>query len=314
MSNEHNGILIVDDTPGALKLLADLLSAEGYAVRPANHGQLALRSAAARPPELILLDIRMPDMDGFAVCQRLKADERLKAIPVIFISAAAEMEDKIQAFQAGGVDYITKPYQAEEVLARVRTHLELHRSRLELKRLNEALTEANQQLQRIAETDGLLGIANRRYFDQRLEIEWQRAQREQTPLALLMIDVDYFKNYNDCLGHLAGDACLRQIAQVVATAPQRATDFVARYGGEELVVLLPNTTLEGAQIVAQFIRQGVAKKQLVHPSALMNYVTVSIGGAMSLPTSEGSPRDLIAAADQALYAAKADGRDRVCFA
>ncbi|HEY3276488.1 MAG TPA: diguanylate cyclase [Syntrophorhabdaceae bacterium] len=305
----NSNILIVDDTPASLKLLTETLASEGFRVRPLNNGELALRSAGMEPPELILLDVRMPGLDGFEVCRRLKEDAMLRPIPVIFISAAADVEDKLAAFQAGGVDYITKPFRREEVLARATTHIELYRSRRELARLNQALIEANEKLTRLSETDGLLGIANRPCFDRVLEREWNGHMRSGTPLSLAMIDVDHFKLYNDTYGHLAGDACLKTVAEKVRTVLRRSTDLVARYGGEEVVVVMPDTPLEGAMNIARDIQSRFIDEPIPDSAVDRGFVTVSIGVAMRLPESGSLPSSLVAAADRALYAAKEAGRN-----
>ena len=185
----------------------------------------------------------------------------------------------------------------------------------ELQEANEALRLANQKLEIHSQTDGLLGIANRKYFDTRLEDEWHRAVRDQHPVGLLMIDVDFFKNYNDHCGHVAGDACLQAVAKAAAARMVRGADLLARYGGEEFVVLLPNTSPRGAQKVAEGIRLAVAELNIPHPdSSVADHVTVSIGAASILPDRQSKPEQVVLAADQALYAAKQQGRDRVCLA
>ena len=184
----------------------------------------------------------------------------------------------------------------------------------ELQEANEALRLANQKLEIHSQTDGLLGIANRKYFDTRLEDEWHRAVREQYPVGLLMIDVDFFKNYNDHCGHVAGDVCLQAVVKAARTRMVRGSDLLARYGGEEFVVLLPNTSLHGAHTVAEGIRQAVAELDIPHPdSRVAAHVTVSIGAASILPDRQSKPGQVVLAADQALYAAKQQGRDRVCI-
>ena len=185
----------------------------------------------------------------------------------------------------------------------------------ELQEANEALRLANQKLEIHSQTDGLLGIANRKYFDTRLEDEWHRAVRDQHPVGLLMIDVDFFKNYNDHCGHVAGDACLQAVAKAAAARMVRGADLLVRYGGEEFVVLLPNTSPRGAQKVAEGIRLAVAELNIPHPdSSVADHVTVSIGAASILPDRQSKPEQVVLAADQALYAAKQQGRDRVCLA
>lgn len=185
----------------------------------------------------------------------------------------------------------------------------------ELQEANEALRLANQKLEIHSQTDGLLGITNRKYFDTRLEDEWHRAVRDQHPVGLLMIDVNFFKNYNDHCGHVAGDACLQAVAKAAAARMVRGADLLARYGGEEFVVLLPNTSPRGAQKVAEGIRLAVAELNIPHPdSSVADHVTVSIGAASILPDRQSKPEQVVLAADQALYAAKQQGRDRVCLA
>ena len=185
----------------------------------------------------------------------------------------------------------------------------------ELKQANEALQIANQKLEVYSQTDGLLGIANRHYLDSRLQAEWNRAIREQTALGLLMIDVDYFKNYNDHYGHLAGDSCLQAVAKAAGGRLVRAVDLLARFGGEEFAVVLPNTSNNGVLNVAQGICEAVAQLKIPHArSVVAEYVTVSIGAVSILPGRNSSPNEAVAAADQALYAAKEQGRNRVCLA
>jgi diguanylate cyclase (GGDEF)-like protein len=320
-------ILIVDDQPVNLRLLSNLLESRGYEVRAVTSGKMALTVVQRAHPDLILLDICMPEMDGFAVCQALKADPSTRDIPVIFVSALNEVLDKVRAFEIGGVDYITKPFHLAEVMARVETHLTLKRLRQQLQEQNErlkaemrdrlaaeaALQAANQELERLASLDGLTQVANRRSFDHRLEMEWRRLSRDHSPLSLVLCDVDHFKHYNDYYGHQAGDTCLQQIARAIEQCTQRTADLVARYGGEEFAVVLPHTDLEGAQHIASMIQQRIAALQLTHarhPSSPV--VTLSMGIASICPKPELEPSELVAAADRALYEAKHHGRDRYC--
>ncbi len=319
-------ILLVDDNLSNLKLLANVLEARGYALRAANNGHMALRSAAAVPPDLILLDINMPDLDGYEVCRQLKQDPNLKEIPVIFISTLDDVKDKVRAFEVGGVDYITKPFRFEEVLARVETHITLCRLRQQLMAQNEALQReirdrqrmeqelhaANQELLRLSRLDGLTQIANRLYLDEYVAQEWSRARRDRYPLGILMCDIDRFKQYNDTYGHLQGDECLRLVAKALTRAVRRPADLVARYGGEEFAVVLPNTNLAGLQEVTNQIREQVRGLAIPHAtSGIESYVTVSVGGAWTLPQMGARLEDLLAAADQALYGAKNQGRNCV---
>ena len=475
-------ILVVDDTAANLSLLAQLLLSRGYRVRVATNGKLALQSIRAARPDLILLDVMMPGLDGYEICTRLKADPLTREIPVIFLSALNEALDKVQAFAVGGADYITKPFEPVEVLARIEYQLKLkifqtqlqaqnaqlqlllhvtqeiaeaadveaalqvvlrevcqtigwdfgevwvpeedglslkhsavwydncqigedlrqpsracsnfapnqlpyriwrskqaewvqevtrelesacgdcqlaqtlglnsalgvpiiwqdqvlavllffHRqpvapdrrslelvktvatqlgSMIQRKRTESDLKEANLELERLATLDGLTHLANRRYFNEYLAQEWRRAAREQQPLALILADVDYFKRYNDYYGHLEGDFCLQRVAQAMKAIVRRPADVAARYGGEEFALILPNTTLEGAGMVAAALRQELQRLKLPHArSEVSDSITLSLGVAGIIPRLDLSPASLITAADEALYEAKHQGRDRM---
>lgn len=320
MTRGGESLLVVDDQPDNLRVLSFILSEQGYKVRKALDGITALDAAQAQPPDLILLDVKMPQMDGYEVCSALKALPQICEIPVIFLSGMDSAADKVKAFAVGGADYITKPFQAEDVLARVRQQLTLRSQKRQLqqeiqerKRVEEALRQANRELQRLVNIDGLTQIANRRCFDQVLHQEWKRLKREQAPLSLILCDIDFFKFYNDRYGHLAGDDCLKQVAQAIQQSTRRPADLVARYGGEEFAVILPNTTPEGAIQVATQIQATVANLNICHDrSQVSPLVTLSIGCVTVVPTSESTPENLIAAADQALYCAKVGGRNRYC--
>lgn len=489
-------ILIVDDTPDNLRLLSNMLMSQGYQVRKAINGQLALKGVQVSQPDLILLDINMPEMNGYEVCQNLKSAEITRHIPVIFISALDETLDKVKAFQIGGVDYITKPFQLEEVLARVENQLTIHQlqkklyqqntqlqleiierqkieeeirflfdttqlisksidfddalkvtlkqvcqainwdlgeawipntknsileyssgwyikekslenfiqqsklltlspsnglpgriwtskkfewvediateikpnftrqkialevgfktafgipilvkeevltilvfyqkeltpleprlvnlvhavtsqlaSLMQLKRTEAALLKANQELERLATLDSLTGVANRRLFDEYLGLEWLQMFREQSPLSLILCDVDFFKLYNDTYGHLVGDFCLQQVAATINTCVKRPADLVARYGGEEFAVILPNTDASGALNVAESIREKVQSLNITHAKSSVNeFVTLSLGVTTVIPNTEINPDILIAITDKALYSAKQQGRNRI---
>lgn len=324
---ERGKILVVDDIPDNLDLLCSLLTRKGFGVTVADSGVEALQMIKENAPDLILLDICMPQMDGYEVCQALKSNSDTKDIPVIFISALDEVLDKVKAFRVGGVDYITKPFHMAEVLARVSSHIAIHQLQRQLEEQNEllrqeirdrlaaetALQAANQELQRLAHMDGLTQVANRRNFDSTLAQEWRRLAREQQSLSLILCDVDFFKRYNDTYGHQVGDDCLRNIASSISTALKRPSDLVARYGGEEFAVILPNTPLQGATHVAREIQAAVRALGMAHTgSSVSKFVTLSIGIASVIPLSKFSPMSLVAAADRALYRAKLEGRDRVC--
>ncbi|MBL8472643.1 MAG: diguanylate cyclase [Rhodocyclaceae bacterium] len=290
-------LLIVDDTPTNIQLLAEALSTQ-YKIRFATNGPKALQMAdQAEPPDLILLDVMMPGMDGYEVCRKLKENDATRNIPVIFVTAKNEIESQERGFNVGGVDYITKPFDLALVRARVRTHVNL-KWRTDL-------------LEQLANLDGLTGIANRRRFNEMLEAEWKRAGRADTPLTLLMMDVDHFKLYNDHYGHGAGDDCLREIADALAAALPRTGDVAARYGGEEFAAILPGCSREGAAAVAERIQSLVAAKVIPHAkSATASNVTVSIGTCTLEPGDPRSHTEVLEAADQALYRAKQEGRNR----
>ncbi|ERT06175.1 diguanylate cyclase domain protein [Lyngbya aestuarii BL J] len=492
-------ILVVDDLPENLRLLQEMLVKQGYNVRFANSGKLAILSLSRFQPDLILLDIMMPDIDGFTVCQQLKANPETENIPVIFMSALDDGTNKVKGFQVGGSDYITKPFIAEEVLARIRYQVSLKSLQQQLQHKNQELIQQNKQLQKaqyetkllleatwtiekshtleeaissildvicqnigwdygegwlpnpdkdvleyipqfkscsaafgrfqeqsrlitfasgeglpgriwqshkpewiedcstcsetvylrtqlvvdaglkavfgvpvvesekllailvfyqtqavpyqsrtvelvqavatqlssplqqaqlkqelqranlelelLANLDGLTQIANRRHFDYRLQQEWQRMQRLQLPLSLILCDVDYFKRYNDCYGHLAGDDCLVQIAHILYQSIQRAADVVARYGGEEFAIILPYTDTQGAISVAERIHTRVLQQQIPHAdSQISPIVTISLGVSSLIPTSTDSPQSLIQLADEALYQAKQSGRNTYAVA
>lgn len=291
-------ILIVDDEAVNIDVLVGIFSPY-YKIVAAKSGDQALRRLETPPlPDLILLDIVMPGMDGYEVCRRLKADPRTRDIPVIFITGKNDEEHEAKGFQAGAVDFITKPFSPVVGMARVKTHLELKRR--------------GDILEKLAGVDGLTGIPNRRTFDGVLESEWKRCQRHRDPIALLLLDVDFFKKFNDHYGHTEGDRVLRMVARVVAQATPRTQDLAARYGGEEFVCVLPQTSVTGAAAVAARILEGLETLAIPHAASLAaEHVTASIGVSGGVPAPDASPESLIARADKALYQAKAAGRNRM---
>jgi diguanylate cyclase (GGDEF)-like protein len=327
-TTDQGTILIVDDSPSHLGLLFDCLTDAGFGVLTAQDGQSAILKVKQDCPDVILLDIIMPGIDGFETCRRLKADESTRDIPIIFMTALSQTAVVVKGFQLGAVDYITKPAQQEVVLARVTTHLTIQRLKQSLQEQNAklqqeiqqrqqveaALQEANQELQRLVRVDSLTQLANRRHFDECLSQAWRILLREQLPLSLLLCDVDFFKAYNDRRGHQAGDECLREVAQAIKRAVKRPADLVARYGGEEFAVILPNTNGDGALRVAEEIRLSLHKQSIAHPkSPIGDYVTLSLGVSSTIPCFNYSFETLIEAADRALYQAKDSGRDRAVF-
>ncbi len=447
---EQGNILLVDDLPENLQLLSELLIELGYKTRSVTNGNMALRTARAKQPDVVFLDIKMPDMDGYEVCAAFKADPLLRNIPIIFISALGDTFDKLKAFQVGAVDYITKPFQIEEVVARLKNQLTIQKQQRKLqdeiarrketeevlyqsrallasilnssldgiaalqavrdpitgdiedfrclvvnpiisrifernredligklvlrkfvsqleskadlfaefvavvesgqptagdvyyptevslwfhyvavklgdglsitvrditsrKQMELALQDANQKLELLANLDGLTQIANRRSFDKYLESEWQRHRQKQLSLGLVMLDIDYFKNYNDRWGHQAGDDCLVRVAQGIQRVIRKSTDLVSRYGGEEFVVILTQANLAEVHQKAQEIIASIANLGINHgASAVSDIVTVSIGIASLVPNQDTEGAELILRqADLALYEAKRQGRNRV---
>ncbi len=293
-------LLVVDDQPVNIQVLYRVF-ADDCQVFMATSGEQALRTAREEAPDVILLDVMMPVMDGYEVCQQLKQDAVTRDIPVLFVTAHHEAQEETRALDMGAVDFITKPINPTVVRARVRTHLTL-------KRQADALRH-------LVFIDALTRVFNRRYFDEHLPEEWGRAVRTQSPLGLLMIDVDFFKQYNDVYGHQLGDEALRVVSQALKQAVLRPGDMVCRYGGEEFVCLLPNTDLDGALQVAQRMALEVIKQAVPHKgSQVSDTLTISIGVAVRMPNSQGTEADLLALADVQLYKAKSRGRAQACAA
>lgn len=266
----------------------------------ATSGAQALQLCQDQAPDLVLLDVEMPEMDGFEVCRRLKASELTRNIPVIFVTAHTDPAQETQGLEVGAVDFISKPVNPSVLRARARTHL--------------MLKFQSDMLRELVYLDGLTTLHNRRYFDQQLDLEWARSVRHETALSLILVDVDYFKRYNDHYGHQAGDDCLREIAALLKTSFKRATDIVARYGGEEFVCLLPDTGHAEAMRLAEEIARRLRERALPHAASdVAAVVTVSLGVASGTGV-QGNAQELLALADQQLYLAKSSGRARACGA
>ncbi len=311
---EKQSIVIVDDSPDNLRLLVGILSERGYKVRPAPSGIRALATIQKDPPALILLDIMMPGMDGYEVCEQLKADKQTQDIPVIFLSALNEVFNKIKAFKVGAVDYITKPFQVEEVLARVNTHLVLRYQQnilalqnKELVEKNVLITEQARKLELLATRDSLTGLSNRRDFLAKAMQEEKRFQRTQRPFGFILIDIDHFKKVNDTHGHECGDKVLVGVSQNLKTS-LRAQDTLARWGGEEFVCLLPETELEGISHAAEKIRMEI--EGYSHQCSNVS-VSVTITLGVSVFDGTDSIEGCIRSADDALYQGKKQGRNQI---
>jgi diguanylate cyclase (GGDEF)-like protein len=292
-------ILIVDDAMENIQILHHALQ-DDHDVLFAMNGAKAIEIAQNQRPDLILLDAVMPEMDGYDVCAALRALPATRDIPIIFVTALKTPEDETRALDAGAADFISKPVNAAVVRARVRTQMTV-------KRQSDALRA-------LTLTDGLTGVANRRAFDETLDTEWRRCGRALVPVALIMVDIDHFKNFNDEYGHQAGDECLRKVSAAMRRAAARPQDLVARYGGEEFALLLPHQDTAGAEVVARKLLEEVALLGIGHAkSSAGNTVTVSMGVASIVPSERFDPGTLVKAADALLYRAKAEGRNRYCL-
>jgi diguanylate cyclase (GGDEF)-like protein len=296
MNNERPKILIVDDDPRYLQSLRTLLEIQYEIISDADSLN-ALDLAMQQQPYLILLDLVMEPIDGYQVIRELKQNLETADIPIIVVTGSHESDDETQCLRLGAVDYITKPYNPEIVKARVHTHVEMKRQKELLKTLSYQ--------------DGLTGIANRRYFDDMLIREHRRCKRSVQPLSSLMIDIDFFKKYNDIYGHLTGDDCLKLVAKTMQAQLNRASDLLARYGGEEFVAILPETDMAGARTIAEKLRRSVIEQQIPHTSGINGVVTISIGVVSGLPRSGVDARKFLLLADQCLYHAKVLGRNRI---
>lgn len=291
-------ILIVDDEKMNLKVLADLLR-EDYAPVLARDGEQALQHALGElPPDLILLDVVMPHMGGYEVIKRLKENDRTKNIPVIFVTSLDSVVDEEHGLKLGAVDYITKPFSPPIVKIRVHNHLRIvHQYKL---------------LDQLAYLDGLTEISNRRRFEEYFQREWTRSARSSTPFSLAMVDVDFFKSYNDHYGHAMGDRALQKIAKALDSALMRPADLIARYGGEEFVLMLPETDAFAAKGVAERALQKIAELNIPHEySQAADHITVSLGLVTTQIEDSLTPQIFVATADKNLYLAKENGRNRV---
>ncbi|MEW5920281.1 MAG: diguanylate cyclase [Bacillota bacterium] len=319
-------ILVVDDSPFICRFIKDILEKAGYkdvlcafsAFEAFEY--LGIENSEIKAKiDLILMDVVMPGMDGIEACTKIKSTEHLKDIPLIMITAMTEDEFLEAAFNAGAMDYITKPLSKVVLLTRIRSALtlkqEMDRRKAreeELLGVTRLLEKANAKLQEQTSLDGLTGIANRRRFEEFIEMEWKRARRNTKPISLIMIDIDVFKAYNDNYGHLAGDDCLKQVAQALQRGLKRPGDLAARYGGEEFTVVLPETASDGAAALAEELRSLIEGLNIPHAySSVKDVVTISLGVATIVPEDAMSCKTLIERADKALYHAKQRGRNQV---
>ena len=312
-------VLLVDDQRIVAESIRRMINKEPdfhftYCADPTE----ALDVAAREKITVILLDLVMPDMDGMTLMQFFRTDPNTKDIPIIVMSSKEDPLIKRDAFAHGANDYVVKLPDEIELIARLRAHSRQYCMRLErdaafiaLRALQTRLEQSNSELQRLSSLDGLTGIANRRIFDERLENEWQRGIRDHEPITLMMIDIDYFKAYNDCYGHQGGDQTLQKVAHALRSTAMRPADLVARYGGEEFGIILPNTAFHGAESLAERLLTNIRALQIPHSgSKAAAIVTVTVGALTQIPSAQTPPSLMIQLADKALYTAKNLGRNR----
>ncbi len=298
-TSEKKSILIVEDETINLNMLISILGEE-FTLIVEKSGLKAIQRAEEQLPDLILLDIILPDLDGYSVITALKNNELTKEIPVIFVSSLNNVEDEEKGFLLGAVDYVSKPYNAAIIRARVRTHMKLLSQR--------------KLLEKIAMLDGLTEIPNRRSFTNQFAHEWDRASRNGTYLSLIVGDVDSFKAFNDHYGHGIGDVALKGISNAIRSSLNRGSDFVARIGGEEFAVILPECDREGGIVIGERICEAVRRLNIKHEfSAAANCITISLGGVTLTPAPQFSQTEMFEWADQQLYAAKNQGKNRLIW-
>ncbi|MDG2243692.1 MAG: diguanylate cyclase [Rhodospirillaceae bacterium] len=297
MDKKKPKILIANDEQLFVQLMEATLQDE-YDLFFAFNSDEAFEIANREAPDLVLLDVVMAPKSGFDICHLLKSERRTRDIPILFVTSSTTAEDEVKGLEMGAVDYITKPVSPPIVKARVRNHMELK--------------QYKDKLERIAAEDVLTGLATRRRFEDVFQSEWRRCRRHESPLSIAMLDIDYFKPFNDNYGHGAGDECLRKVGRALGGEVKRAADLVARYGGEEFVCLMPDTDLEGASAFGHVMRKAVSDLQVRHEYSNVNHhVTMSIGIATCTPDENIEPYDLVRRADRKLYEAKKGGRNRV---
>lgn len=314
-------VLMVEDSRVTIKAISAFLDDLGVQLLIAETGNAAVELYRRERPEIILLDIILPDINGYEVAKQVrKLQGKDDWTAIIFMSVMSKDDDLARGIEAGGDDYLMKPVGRVVLQAKVSAMYRLVRMQRALVQLteqlnqaNEQLNLANQELHRVSMTDGLTGIPNRRVFDELLVREWRRCARLQKPISVVMLDVDYFKKFNDRYGHQAGDQCLRAAARVIASAVPRASDLAARYGGEEFVLILSETDRDGACSVANRIREQIAGLKVANEDSPHHCVTLSCGVSTVVPGEDKPVEKLVKSADNALYMAKRQGRNRVAY-
>ncbi|MBN2618961.1 MAG: diguanylate cyclase [Spirochaetales bacterium] len=325
-------VLVVDDRPENLFSMKQLLESEqlDVNVETAESGLIALEKTLKTEFSLILLDVQMPEMNGYETAELLRGSKKTKFIPIIFVTANSREENNIfKGYESGAVDYLFKPINSHILLSKIKVFLDLGRQKKsleektaeldikikELETLKHELELKNVTLEQLTMEDGLTALGNRRCLDITLDAEWVRGMRSKQPLSLIMIDIDHFKLFNDTYGHQEGDICLKRVASALKTTLKRQCDIVARYGGEEFIAVLPDTDSEGASQVATRMLHAVDLLEMTHSSSpTAPNVTVSLGVATVIPVKNSLPEFLIKAVDKALYKAKNSGRNRLVIA
>jgi diguanylate cyclase (GGDEF)-like protein len=318
-------ILIVDDRPENLLVLESILYNMECNIIKATSGNEALSLMFDYNFALVLLDVQMPEMDGFEIAELMRSNSRTRFTPIIFVTAISKEKKCIfKGYEVGAVDYLFKPIEPVILQSKVKFFIELYNQNkiieqqktlleIKIKELSE-LRAANFNLENLSYTDGLTGISNRRSFDSYIEMSWNNCLNSSKPLSLIMMDIDYFKLYNDNYGHIKGDDCLKAVAKELSKSAKRTLDLSARYGGEEFVIILPETHKEGAEIIAEEIRKNIINLDIPHESSPINKnVTLSLGVTTMVPNNQHTISEFINDADKALYEAKNLGRNRTCF-
>jgi diguanylate cyclase (GGDEF)-like protein len=305
-------VLIVDDSATIRAAIASAVLSMGMEPLLAASGEQALELFASQSPDVVLLDVTMPGIDGYETARRLRAASPARWLPILFLSSSEYDQDLERAIESGGDDYLTKPVSPVVLSAKIRALQRLEAMQASLHKLTDDLASANLKLEALSRQDGLTGIANRRAFDDRLRTLFPVAQRGERPLALVLCDVDHFKEYNDRHGHPTGDACLKRVAATLREVCRRESDLAARFGGEEFVVLLPETPADEALEMIERAREALAEPPLQQPGPPP--CTFSAGVAVLDAAADAAPGDLLKRADEALYRAKALGRNRVVLA
>ncbi len=302
MSEQIKKVLVIDDNEVIRKLTSTQLSKKNYLVKTAENGQAGIDIARCFQPHVILLDVMMPELDGYAVCEKLKASDETMDIPIIMLTGKTESVDKIKGLEKGASDYVTKPFDHGELLARVATHVKI-------KIMWDDLQEKNRMLHELSRRDELTGLHNYRHFMERISYEFNRSNRYNLPLCCVILDLDYFKKVNDSYGHQAGDFVLREVAKITRESI-REIDLAARYGGEEFALILPHTKLENALCLCERIRMNVESRTFNFNNYKIKN-TVSLGVVSRRDNNPESYSEMIKFADEALYSAKENGRNRV---